>query len=140
MEGYHAADVIFFKGVGTAAQDPVITIQQATTDAGGGVKDLNISEYYLKQGTLLSTTSIGGLWTKTTQTATNAWAFDGDSAEEQGLYGIHIETDQMDVTGGFKWFTVNIADVGGNAQLGCILAVLYPGRYKDDSGGTNPLV
>lgn len=140
MENYHAMDVIFFKGVGTAADDPTITIQQCTDAALTGAKDLNVSEYYLKQGTLLSTTSIGGVFTKTTQTATNAWAFDATSAETQMICGIHIEADMLDVTGGFNWITINVADVGTNAQLGCIMAVLYPARYKDDSGGENPLV
>ena len=140
LKDFHALDIIFFKGAGTAADDPTITLKQATDAAGSGAKDLNVSEYYLKQGTLLSTSSVGGVFTKTTQAATNEWAFDGTSAETQMICGIHIEADMLDVSGGFDCVQASIADVGSNAQYGCILAVLYPSRYKDDSGGMNPLV
>jgi len=140
MNEYHAMDLIVFKGAGTAADDPTLTIQQATSSAGAGAKDLNIDHYYLKEGTLLSTTSIGGTFTKTTQTASNTIVGGAASAESQWICGVHIEADMLDVSGGFNWVTANIADVGSNAQLGCILAVMYPARFKDDSGGVNPLV
>ena len=138
MSDYHAVDFIFFKGVGTAADDPDVWITQATTNAGGGEKGVAISEYYLKQGTLLSTASLGGQFTKTTQTASYVISFDGTSAETQMLVGIHVEADELDVTGGFRWVSANVVDVGGNAQLGCIVAVMHPSRYQQEQT-PNPL-
>jgi len=140
MENYHAMDIIFFKGAGTAADDPDIHVTQATSSAGAGEKGLNFDTYYLKEGTLLSTTSIGGTFTKTTMTSSYIISFGATSAESQMICGIHIEADMLDVNGGFKWVRASVPDVGTNAQYGCILAVLYPSRYKDDSGGMNPLV
>jgi hypothetical protein len=138
MSDYHSVDFIFFKAVGTAADDPDVHVTQATSNAGAGEKGLAISEYYLKQGTLLSTSSIGGQFTKTTQTASYVISFDGDSAEQQLLCGIHVEADQLDVTGGFRWLSVNVPDVGGNAQIGGIVAVMHPSRYQQEQT-PNPL-
>jgi hypothetical protein len=138
LSDYHALDIIFFKGAGTAADDPDIHVTQATSNAGAGEKGIAISEYYLKQGTLLSTSSVGGQFTKTTQTASYVISFDGTSAETQMICGIHIEADMLDVTGGFRWVRATVPDVGTNAQLGCILGVLHPARYQQEQT-PNPL-
>ena len=138
MADNHALEILFFKGVTTSGDDPVLTIQQATSNAGAGAKDLNVDFYYLKSGTLLSTSSIGGQFTKTTLTASNVITGHATSAEEQQLLGIHIEADMLDVSGGFQYVTVNVADTGTNAHYGCILGVLIPGRYKQESA-PNPL-
>jgi hypothetical protein len=135
---YHALDIIFFKGVGTAADDPDIHVTQATSNAGAGEKALNFDTYYLKQGTLLSTSSVGGQFTKTTMTSSYIISFDATSAEEQMICGIHIEADMLDVSGGFEYVRASVPDVGSNAQLGCILGVLHPSRYKQEQT-PNPL-
>jgi hypothetical protein len=137
MSNYHAVDFIFFKGTTTAGDDPDLLVTQATTD-GGTPKALAISEYYLKSGTLLSTASIGGQFTKTTQTASYLIDFDATSAEEQMLCGIHIEADMLDVSGGYRWITANVLQTGSNAHLGCILAVMHPSRYGQEQT-PNPL-
>ena len=138
MSDYHAIDIIFFKGAGTAGDDPTLKLTQATSNAGAGEKALNVSTYYKKSGTLLSTSSIGGQFTKTTQAASYTIVGGGTSAEEQAIWGIHVEADQLDVSGGFTHIRASIDDVGTNAQLGCILAVLWPGRYKGETA-PNPL-
>ena len=56
----HALEVIVFKGVGTGGDDPDIDFYQATVAAGSDTKALQVSKYYKKEGTLLSTSSIGG--------------------------------------------------------------------------------
>ena len=138
LSDYHALDIVFFKGVGTAADDPDIWVTQATSNAGAGEKALNFDTYYLKQGTLLSTSSVGGQFTKTTMTSSYILSFDATSAEEQMICGIHIEADMLDASGGFKYVKASIPDVGSNAQLGCILGILWPSRYKQEQT-PNPL-
>ena len=121
--------VVFFKGVGTAADDPVLELQQATTVAGGSVKDLNgFIDIYKKQGALLSAV---GSWTKVSQTADEDFTGDATSAEEQGLYAAYIPANILDVDNGFDCLQVNCKDVGNNAQLGCILYILIGLRYPD---------
>lgn len=120
--------IIIFKGVGTAAQDPVFTLNQATAVAGTGAKACAvISTIYKKQGPLLS--AVSG-WTEVTQAAATTFTGDGTSAEEQAIYVIQVDSDELDVDNGFDCISVDCADVGGNEQLGCVLYLLYGLRHQ----------
>ena len=140
MGNAHSIDIICFFGAGVANDDPDIHITQATTNSGGSEKGVNITRYYLKQGTLLSTSSIGGTFTVTTQAASYVISLDASSAETQQIVGIHVSADELDVTNGFDWIRASVPDTGSaGAKLGCILGILHPARFSDDSGGVNPL-
>lgn len=118
--------VLLFKGAGTAGDDPVLTFQQAEDVSGTNVKNLAVvTEHHQKQGTLTSV----GAWTRVTQTASQTLSLNATSAENQGLYAIEIEADQLDVDNGFDCIRVNVGDVGGNAQIGGLLYVLHGLRY-----------
>lgn len=122
--------IVFFKGAGTAGDDPTLTVQQATDVAGTSAKNLStITAVHKKQGTLTSV----GTWTTSTQAAAATYAGDGTSAEEQAVYVIEIEADELDVDNGFDCINVACSDVGTNAQLGCALYILYGLRH-----GTTP--
>jgi hypothetical protein len=114
---------LVIKGVGTAGEDPDITLRQAQAVAGTNAKDLDkIATYWKKQGADM--TAIG-TWTKVTQTADALIDADGTSAEEMALYYFEVLADELDVDGGFDCVTVNIGDVGTNAQLGAVIAILF---------------
>lgn len=126
LKGCQGVQVVVFKGAGTAGDDPVISFQQATSVAGGGAKDLaTIATIHKKQGTLTGV----GVWTKVAQAAGASYTGDGTSAEEEAMYVFQIEADELDVDGGFDCLRVRIADVGGNAQLGCAWYAPYGLRY-----------
>jgi len=126
LKNWQGVVFVFFKGVGTAAEDPTLTFKQATTVAGGSEKDFaNVTTIFKKQGTLTGV----GAWTKVTQTAAATFVGDGTSAESEGLYAIQIDAAELDQDNGFDCVTVNVADVGITAQLGCIFAILYGPRY-----------
>lgn len=137
MADYHAMDIIFFKGAGTAGDDPDVHITQATSNAGAGEKGLDVDHYYLKSGTLLSTSSIGGSFTKTTMTASYIVDLGAASAEVQQIVGFHIDSDMLDSNNSFRYVRASVPDVGSNAQLGCILGIMYP-RYAGETA-SNPL-
>lgn len=115
--------VIFFKGVGTAGDDPTLTIQQATAVAGTGAKALDFTTIYTKQDTVL--TSVGQ-WTKVTQAAANTYT-DATSAEDAALWAVEFTGADLDANNDFDCINASVADVGGNAQLGCLL---YLGQRK----------
>ena len=117
---------VIFKGAGTDGDDPTFTLKQATDVAGTSEKDAAvITEYFEKEGTLTSV----GTWTRVTQSAA-ATVVPGDpSAQSQAVYCVYVEADQLDVDGGFDCVTLNAADTGTNAQLGCVLAILTGLRY-----------
>lgn len=120
--------VVIFKGAGTAGDDPDFTLNQATSVAGGSAKALNaIETVYKKQGTLTSV----GVWTKETQTADEVYSADATSAESEAIYVFDVPAAKLDVDNGFDCISVDVADVGTNAQLGCVLYILYGLREQD---------
>ena len=117
---------VLMGGVGTAGQDPVLTIEQATTNAGGGAKALTFDTIYRKQAAtdLLST----GVWAETAQTAAGTYT-NTDAAEQVKIHCVEIKATDLDVDGGFDHIRMTIPDVGGAAQLGAGLYILCGPRY-----------
>lgn len=118
--------VVHFGAVGAAGEPPTLTIQQATSAAGGGVKALNFTRVDVKQ----AATNLQGTaqFTTVTQAAGNTYtsASNGDKAR---LWVVEFDADELDVDNGFKFIRATIADVGATAQLGCVLYILTEPRY-----------
>lgn len=132
LKNCEGALVVFFKGAGTAGDDPTIEIQQATTVAGGGAKDLDGFEVlYKKEGTLTAVTS----WTAVSQTADEDFVGSATSAESEGLYCAWVPAVLLDGENGFDCIQVNTKDVGTNAQLGCVLYILCGLRHHSNPDG-----
>ena len=120
---------VIHKGQGTDGDDPTFTLRQATTVAGGSVKDAAvITEYWEKEENAANLEATGA-WTRVTQTAAATIAPGDPSAQSAALYAFYVEADSLDVDGGFDCVTVNIGDTGTNAQLGNVLAILVGLRY-----------
>ena len=105
---------VLFKGIGTAGDDPIFKLQQAKDAAGGSAKDLTFTDIWKKVGTQ---TGIAN-FTKATQAAATSHT-DAVSAEAQGIFAVEIKASDLDSAGGFTHVQLSVADVGGNAQLGC---------------------
>lgn len=128
LKNAHGVTIIFYKGVGTAGDDPTLTVEQAKDVAGTGAKNLAVvTEHWRKQAATDLTGS--GTWTRATQAASQDVAYDATSAEEALIDIIHIDADELDVDNGFDCVRAKIADVGVNAQLGTILYILEGLRY-----------
>jgi hypothetical protein len=124
MQEVTSVDIVVIKGAGTAADDPVLTLKQHTASTGGTTTDLaTITEYSLKNEATLDGDET---WTRVTQTAA-ATITDpggaGTSAESQQLVVIHVRADQL--TSGNTHISLDIADVGANAQLGSVLYIVH---------------
>jgi hypothetical protein len=112
---------VLFKGAGTAGDDPVITVRESQDAAGTGEQDLDVVTSYVYKGD----TSVSGneSWVAATQTAGD---IDGDGtldAEDAGLLAFYIDAGQL--SDGFTHVTVDVADVGLNAQVGGVLAIRH---------------
>lgn len=126
LENYGGVLILFHSAVGTAGDDPTLTVQQAQDVAGAGVKALNFTRIDRKQAaTDLSGT---GQWTKTTQAAANTYT-EATAAEQDLLWAVDIQADELDVDNGFDCVRATVADIGANAQLGMLLYLLYDPRY-----------
>lgn len=126
MKNWARCLIVFMSGVGTAGEDPTLTVQQATSNAGGGVKALTFDTIYRKQAaTDLSGT---GVWTKTTQTAANTYT-EATAAEQDLIWVVEIKAEDLDVDGGFDFIRATVADVGAGAQNGGLLYILCGPKY-----------
>lgn len=121
MANYNRLLILFASGLGTAGDDPTLTVQQATSAAGGSAKALNFTTLYKKQAaTSLAST---GQWTKVTQAAANTYTND-TSAEQAVLWAVEFKAEELDVNNGFCFVRATVADVGSNAQPGYLLYIL----------------
>ena len=120
VKGSGGLTIVVFKGAGTAGDDPTLTLKQHTANTGGTTSNLAvIDHYYLKSATTLAGTE---QWTKVTQSAAATIADPGGagtSAESQQV--IVIEVDAAQLSDGYTHVSLDVADVGTNAQLGAIL-------------------
>lgn len=136
LKNFGRCAIVFFKGVGTAGDDPTITLTQAKTVAGGSSKagpTLTRVDKMQAATNLLSTT------TYTTSTSaspashdtfsTNTWT-NTDLAEQAAMVVIDVKAEDLDVDNGFDCITATIGDVGTNAQLGCLFYILHEPRYS----------
>ncbi len=115
--------IVVYKGAGTAGEDPVLTLKQHTAASSGTTSNLAvIDHYYVKSETTLDGDET---WTRVAQSAA-ATITDpggaGTSAEEEQIVVIEVEADQL--SDGYSYVSLDIADVGASAQLGCVLYLL----------------
>jgi hypothetical protein len=126
LKNYHHVAIVFISAVGTAGDDPTLTVLQASDVAGTGSKALTFTTIYRKQAaTSLAST---GTWTATTQSAANTYTND-TSAEQDLIWVVEFDSDQLDVDNGFNCVSATVADIGTHAQLGYLLYILSEPRY-----------
>ena len=120
LKNFHRLTILFTKGVGTASEDPTITLTQATDVAGTGAKALNFERLWLKQ----HASSLPATFTRVTKGTVNNTYTNDTLAEELAIIAIDITPDMLDVDGGFDCVQAAVADVGTNAQLGQLVYIL----------------
>lgn len=120
LEGCGGLTILVVKGAGTAGDDPTVTLKQHTASSGGTSANLAIIDhYYVKDAATLAGTET---WSKVTQTAAATIADPGGagtSAEHQQIIAIEVDAAQLD--DGYTHVSLDVADVGVNAQLGAVL-------------------
>lgn len=128
LKNFERCLVILFKDAGTAGDDPTLTLQQAQDVSDTGVKELNFTTIFKKQGADVRAV---GQWTKVTQATGNTYT-DATSAEVEAIWAVDIKAEDLDVANGFDCIRASVADTdpdGSNAQLGCLLYIPYGCRY-----------
>lgn len=126
LKNYGRCAIIFYKGVGTAGDDPTITLTQAKDVSGTDVKALTFDRIDIKQGADLA--AIGQF---TTVANADSDYTDATSAEVAALWVIDVKAEDLDIANGFDCIKCAISDVGTNAQLGAALYILHEARYAD---------
>lgn len=124
LKNFGRCAIVFYKAAGSASEDPTLTVLQATSITPSGAKALNFTDIYTKQGTLTSV----GTWTKTTQAAGNTYT-NATASENEAIWVIDINVEDMDVDGGFDCIQVTIADAGSVNQIAALFFVPHEPRY-----------
>jgi hypothetical protein len=125
VDGYRKVVAFLFKAVGTDNDDPVISLQRHTANSGGTSETVNITKYRTR---LAATFTDATAWAEGTQ-ASGATLTVADSAQKGGMIAIEIDTADI-CDGTFTHFSMNVADTGSNAQLGCIFYGLVDKKYE----------
>lgn len=129
MKNFGRCAIVFFKEAGSASEDPTITVEQATSITPSNAKALTFTTIYQKQGTLTSV----GTWTKVTQAAAGTYT-NTTASENEAIWVIDINAQDLDADNGFDCLRVTIADAGSTNQMGSVLYLLHEPRYSVDGG------
>jgi len=139
LKNWKHCTFVLFKAVGTAGQDPVITLAQATVVAGTDTKVAAIISSFRHKLGLAGALDALGVWTTVTQTAAttvDCTVAMATSAENSGFIVIDIDADDLDVTNGFDCVQFSVADVGANTCLGGGMYILSEPRYAQATTST----
>ncbi len=126
LKKYRHCSIIILKGIGIAGEDPVISVLQATAVAGTGSKALNTEKVWSKVGA--TALSAVGTFTEITQAAAATYT-DLVAGENEALWVLVVDAEDLVVEGGFDCVSVSIADSGATAQLAAALYLLSEPRH-----------
>jgi hypothetical protein len=133
MRNYDRVVFVFFAEIGTASEDPVITLRQADAVTSGNVKNLTaITKVWQKE-------NAGALppdWTVIDQAAAATYT-SATGGESNQLIVIEVEASSLDVANGFDHVAIDVADTGSTTgKIGCALAICLEPRYASDRPAT----
>ena len=126
LKNYGRCAIVLFKAAGTAGENPVLTLEQATDVTGTGAKALDFERIDVKQGTL----SAIGAFTKLSNSG-NSYT-EPASAEAEAIWVVDVLAEDLDIDNGFDCLRASVADVGIAAQLGALLYLLHEPKYASD--------
>lgn len=127
LANYRRCAIVFVKSVGAASQDPILTVQQAKTASGGTAKNLDaITRIDIKQASALTAV---GQFTTVTQVAGHSYTSD-TGGEDQALWVIDIDADELDTENGYTFVNASLNDPGTSSQLAAVLYLLHDPRYE----------
>ena len=114
---------VLIKGAGTAGDDPIITLKQATSNTGASAKGLTFTRARVKIGPLASTP----IWSIATQTAANTYT--PTSAASPAVIAVEIQPTDLDLSNGISFVQLSIPDTGSNPQLGAAFYIAFGLKY-----------
>ena len=118
---------VLFKAAGTAGDDPVVTLKQATSNAGANAKSLTFTRARTKIGAIGTTPQ----WTINTQVAANT--FNPTSAASPAVIVVEVQPTDLDLNNGFNFVQLSIPITGTNPQLGAAFYIAYGIKYAQST-------
>lgn len=122
LKNYQHVTAIISLTCSTGVAACAVTLKQATTVAGGSEKALGFS-YVWKNENITAETL--------TKTAVTSNTFSSTADVNDKLFVIEVDTDTLDVDGGFDCFRVALADAA--ATVASVVYVLSQPRFIDQT-------
>jgi len=134
MRGCEGVNAILIAAIGTAGEDPIISLEQAQDASATGVKALTIRHLDYKIGST-GIDAADDLWLPVTTIDRDNPADDYDSdpiagAENVLILSAFILPHDLDVAGNFTHIRMKVADTGAAAQLGVVLYIPTGRQHK----------
>ena len=123
FKNYRRCVVLFVKGLGTAGNDPSLTIEQATDMTFDVAKPLPFTDVYTKEDA--TTLNNVGQRTHVTQAAADSYT-DAGVAERMAVWEIAFKAEDLDIANGFTCLRAQVSDVGtaGAGDLGTVIYLM----------------
>ncbi len=139
LKGYEGVCILLQKKAGTAGDDPVCTLTQATAVAGTSEKALPLPANRVRSK--LHATTVPGVFTDPANAAAAGGTYTDDtSAEKAGIIAIQIMADDLDVDNGFDCVRFAVPDTGsGGAQLISASYILVGPKYLPGGAQVSPI-
>mgnify|MGYP006908349661 CR=1 FL=1 len=118
------AVVVFVSGVGTAGDDPVLSLFQAQDVSGTGVQDLNPPSNSTFQKQAATDLSAVAAWTDASGDISANDVTNATAAEQSLIWVVEIRPDELDVDDGYDCIRADVNDVGTNAQPGYLFYII----------------
>jgi hypothetical protein len=134
--------LLWFIRAGASGENVTLSLQQATTAAGGSAKVLQLRDVWFKRGgpTFATNPATNDLWTKNaaigreTPANTYATATDRVAATNDFMALIRISPKDLDSVNGFSYVNGQCTDPGATAQLGCAFWIPQGHAYAGAPG------
>jgi hypothetical protein len=132
LKNYGRVSCKFVAGVGTAGDDPTITLAQAQNVAGTGSKGAAFTKIKVKKASAISAV---GTFTDVTQASGSTYT-DTASAENEKMWVIDVKAEDLDVANGFDCVQLGVSTTTTAGQVGYVEYELHEPRYNN--GGVLP--
>ena len=149
LKNYAGAMVVIIKPAGTAGDDPLLKLLQASDITGTGSKTLNINHFYAKVGTqtgvntftrydvttpgTVDTSSVTGNSYTGTGAPTAQSALDLACEAVEAMFVIDVRADDLDVSNGFNCIAYfNTGSAIANALLANVIVIPYGARFPGE--------
>jgi hypothetical protein len=124
MRNYGGVAIVGFMGAVSAGTDTFVPdVQEHDASVNGTSQDLNVvTEWHIKNEATLDNDEA---WTKVTQVAASEVSLTGATYAASQLILV-IQVDASDLSDGFEWISVDLADAGvGGTRAGAFLYIPY---------------
>lgn len=117
MRNYECMGFLFFKNPASAGTDTItLTLKEHNANTGGTSQALaKITTWYKKS----TAAALAGTeaWTETTQAAASTLALDNTALPAANQAMVFFEIDAAQLSDGFQWLSVDIADPGSGGTI-----------------------